>query len=199
MPDRWLKSGYIRKVLRPARSVKVSRGRTRTSGRCPWHPMPLLPCSPPPYCSQPHFDTKIQSTLRIYATFFFKTSPCLQPTFTRRTSGNSVVTFRTVFFCFPVITATCVCNHSPPPPKKKKLLPPHRASMYWETTKTQDWHLGMARHTKHGHEEGNRWAVGVETETKSASILSTSFWGGGGAAKQMSLQFFLYFRCRTAG
>jgi len=119
MPDRWLKSGYIRKVLRPARSVKVSRGRTRTSGRCPWHPMPLLPCSPPPYCSQPHFDTKIQSTLRIYATFFFKTSPCLQPTFTRRTSGNSVVTFRTVFFCFPVITATCVCNHSPPPQKKR--------------------------------------------------------------------------------
>jgi hypothetical protein len=42
----------------------------------------------------------------------------------------------------------------------------------------------MAHHTKPGHEEGNRWAVGVETETKSAGILSYIILGGGGGGAQ---------------
>ena len=42
----------------------------------------------------------------------------------------------------------------------------------------QALHLGMAHNTKHGHEEGNRWAVVVETETKSAGILTYIILGG---------------------
>ena len=112
--------------------------------------------------------------------FYFKSSPCLQPTFTRRTRRKQRGNLQNSIFCFPVTTATCVfvCVTTPPPPKKRKLLPPHCASKHWEAIKTQDWHLGMAHHTKHGHEEGNRWAVGVETERKSAGILSYIILGG---------------------
>jgi hypothetical protein len=122
MPDRWLKSACIRKFLRQARSVKVSRGLTRTPGNCSVGTL----CPPPHTALRPTAANPIltpnsspNSDLRNFFLQYFTLPSTYIYQDKREQRGN----IQKSIFCFSVITATCVCGcvcvTTPPPPLQR--------------------------------------------------------------------------------